>query len=137
MSIKKFTKYFTKSLLSEAVPAPMPQEPALDDSAAFEGSFDDNTGATQIKDEVQGISIDPVQRDKILKMADKYAENISSVVLPTLRKLHTDITTGMFKTIAPDIKGISGINEDLASLAEALRGRVRDAVIKSDNKDKK
>ena len=70
-------------------------------------------------------------------MADKYAENISSVVLPTLRKLHTDITTGMFKTIAPDIKGISGINEDLASLAEALRGRVRDAVIKSDNKDKK
>ena len=135
--MSKFIKYFTKSLLNEAVPAPTLAEPVLDDAVAFEGSFEDGQGASQIKTEVGGISLDPVQRDMILKKADKYAENISNVILPTIRKLHNDIVSGVFKSIAPDLKGVSGIAEDLASLSESLRGRVRDAVLKSDNKDKK
>lgn len=118
--------------MKEAIAAPMPEAITLDDSEAFNQSFDDGKGAEQVQGEVASLAMDPIQRDKLLKLADKYAENISTVVLPTLRKLHTDITTGVFKSIAPDVKGISGINEDLAALAEALRGRVRDAVIKSD-----
>ena len=133
----KFIKYFTKSLLNEAVPAPLPQDPALDDSTAFAGSFEDGNGVEQIAGEVANASIDPVQRDMILKKADKYAENISNVILPTIRKLHNDIVSGVFKSIAPDLKGVSSIAEDLASLSESLRGRIRDAVIKSDNAGKK
>jgi len=129
----KFNRYFTKSLLKEEVPA----VPVADDSAIFDNSFEDEGTASQVQDEVGSISIDPIQRDMILKKADKYAENISNVILPTIRKLHNDIVSGVFKSIAPDLKGVSGIAEDLASLSESLRGRIRDAVIKSDNKDKK
>lgn len=128
----KFNRYFTKSLLKEADAV----APVANDSAIFDNSFENEGTATQVQDEVGSISIDPVQRDMILKKADKYAEMISNQVLPTLRKLHTDIISGVFASVAPDIKGISGINEKLAELSEALRGRIKDAVIKAGEQDK-
>lgn len=131
----KFIKYFTKSLLNEEIANPVSAEPVVDDQAAFAGSFEDDGVADKVAGEVDSLAIDPVQKDKILKLADKYAENISAVVLPTLRKLHDDIVSGTFSSIAPDIKGISGINEDLAKLAESLRGRTREAILKN-NKTK-
>jgi hypothetical protein len=132
----KFIKYFTKSLLNEATPlAPVADSLGVDDSSAFAGSFEDGANAEKVAGEVDSLAIDPVQKDKILKLADKYAENISAVVLPTLRRLHDDIVSGTFSSIAPDIKGISGINEDLAKLAESLRGRTREAILKN-NKTK-
>jgi len=131
----KFIKYFTKSLLNEEVANPVSTEPVVDDQTAFAGSFEDNGVADKVAGEVDSLAIDPIQKDKILKLADKYAENISAVVLPTLRKLHDDIVSGTFSSIAPDIKGISGINEDLAKLAESLRGRTREAILKN-NKTK-
>ena len=130
MSNKKFNRYFKKSFIKEAIGAEA--APMADDSATFAGSFEDEANAAQIEGEVEQAGIDPQQRANILKLADKYAENISKMVLPTLRKLHDDIVSGTFATIAPDIKGISGINEDLAKLAESLRGRTRDAVLKSE-----
>lgn len=123
---KRFTKYF-KSSLNEGS---QPIEPAseLDDSAAFAGSFEDEAVADDVNGEVEAAGIDPSQHAEILRKADKYAENIDKLILPVLRKIHNDIVTGTFSTVAPDIKGISGITEDLASLAESLRGRVRDAI---------
>ena len=37
--------------------------------------------------------------------------------------------------VAPDLKGISNITGDLAKLAENLRGKTRDAVIKADKNE--
>ena len=131
MDNNKFTRYFKNSLITEAVPAPVAEAP-VDDAAVFEGSFETPENAQGIQGEVEQAGMPPEQRAGILKLADKYAENITKIVLPTLRKLHDDIVSGTFASIAPDIKGISGINEDLAKLAESLRGRTRDAVLKSD-----
>ena len=127
----KFKRYFTRSLLKEMGEQPAPVNPVANDAEVFDGSFEDENTAGQLEGEVDSISIDPEQRDMILRKADSYAEMISNQVLPTLRKLHTDIISGVFASVAPDIKGISGINEDLAELSEALRGRVKDAVIKA------
>lgn len=133
----KFAKYFKKSLVKEAaLPAPITEQPPMDDAAALQGSFEDEANAQQLDAEVSNASISPEQRAQLLKRADKYAENISTMVLPTLRKLHDDIVSGVFASIAPDIKGIANINEDLARLAESLRGRTREAVLKSDKNDK-
>jgi hypothetical protein len=132
----KFTRYFKKSLVKEAV-AGGPVEPAIDDAAAFAGSFEDEASAQQVQGEVEQASLPPEQRAEILKKADKYSDQISKLILPTLRKLHDEIVSGTFASIAPDIKGISGINEDLAKLAESLRGRTRDAVLKSDKNEEK
>ena len=141
MSTTKFHKYFKSSFLKEAgLPPPpmeeMPPEPALTDDAALKKSLTPQ-GADQLDAEAANLQLDPTQKAEILRKADKYADNISKIILPVLRKLHDDIVSGVFQQIAPDIKGISSINEDLAGLAESLRGRVRDAVIKSDKVEKK
>lgn len=132
--MSKMEKYF-KRTLNEA--APVAEAPVVDDATAFAGSFEDEASAEQLNTEVQSSMLAPEQRAMILKKADKYAENISSIILPTLRKLHDAIVSGVFASIAPDIKGISNINEDLAKLAESLRGRTRDAVLKSDKNEAK
>jgi hypothetical protein len=138
MENTKFKRYFKKSFMNEAtIAGEAPVDPAMDDTAAFAGSFEDDGTADQIQGEVEQASLPPEQRADLLKKADKYAENISKIILPTLRRLHDDIVSGVFASIAPDIKGISGINEDLAKLAESLRGRTRDAVLKSDKNEQK
>jgi len=135
----KFQRYFKKSLTEGAIdlapaPAPVPQpEAPIDDTGAFEGSFEDDSMAQDLEGEVENAGIDPRESAEILKKADKYAENIDKLILPLLRKIHNDIVTGQFATVAPDIKGISGTTEDLAKLAESLRGRVRDAIAKSND----
>jgi hypothetical protein len=140
MSTTKFQKYFKSSLLTEAPlppPPPPPVDEPMDDAAALDKTFDDPANKEQLAAELTNMELAPEQKAELLKKADKYADNISKIILPVLRKLHDDIVSGIFQQIAPDIKGISGINEDLASLAEALRGRVRDAVIKKDKVDTK
>jgi hypothetical protein len=131
----KFSRYFKKSLVTEAgsdVLAPASDLTTPDeDAAAFNSTFEDEAAITDLEGEVAGAGIDPMQNAELLKKADKYADNISKIILPVLRKLHDDIVTGTFTTVAPDIKGISGITEDLAKLAESLRGRIRDAIAKS------
>lgn len=132
MDNMKFLKYFKEALESDpAANAP------IDDAAAFAGSFENDESAAQLQGEVDNASIAPEQRAELLQKADKYANLISDKILPILRKLQDDIVSGTFATIAPDIKNISKINEDLASLSESLRGRVRDAVIKSDSNTEK
>lgn len=128
MTKDKFKKRFSESLLREAVPAAIP---AADDATAFEGSFENPEAAQGIEGEIQNVAMDETQKQTILKKADKYAELINSSILPALRRLHDDIISGVFAQIAPDIKGVSGITEDLARLAESLRGRSRDAVLKA------
>lgn len=148
MSIQKFTRYFSNSLImkeaaSDTTVAPPP--PVADESvagtspdeAALMKTFDNESGKSNLDNELSNITLSPDQKADILRRADKYSDNISKIILPILRKLHDDIVSGVFASIAPDIKGISGINEDLASLAESLRGRTRDAVLKSDKVEKK
>ena len=132
----KFNKYFKESLTLKE--ADMSLDPTGEGhQAVFNQSVDYPAAAEQVEAELQNASISPEQRAGILKKADKYAENISTVILPMLRKLHDSIVTGEFKDIAPDIKGISNITEDLASLAESLRARTRDAIIKADKNESK
>ena len=132
----KFTKYFEKSFLKEN--EGVGEEMGVDDETAMLGTLDDPEATGEaINGEIDTMSVAPEQTAMILKKADKYAEEISTHILPILRKLHTEIISGMFKQVAPDIKGISNINEDLAGLAEAIRGKVRDSVIRKDAEDKK
>lgn len=138
MANNKFLNYFKKSLLNEAnmppVDAPV-EQPPMDDKAAFNASFEDENALKGLEGEINDATLDPEQTAGILKKADKYAQNIEKVILPLLRTLHNDIIEGAFATISPDIKDISGITVDLAGLAEALRGKTRDAVLKNE-KDK-
>ena len=131
----KFIKYFTKSLLNEEIAANPAVAPVADDAEAFAGSFEDDGAIEQVEGEVEDITIDPIQKQKILKMADQYAENISQMMLPTIRKLHNDIVSGVFSSIAPDLKGVSDIAVDLAKLSEMLRGNIRDAVADKNKKE--
>lgn len=134
-----FSKYFKKTLNEDAL-QPAGTEglpPEATDQQAFDNSFSDQDQLSQVNDEVSATAIDPNEQAKIIKLADSYAEKVTESILPVLRKLHQDLISGVFKTVAPDIKSISGITEDLASLAEALRGRTRDAIIKSNEKDSK
>jgi hypothetical protein len=141
MAISKFARYFKSSLVQEAIvppsDVPVAPTPELNDEQALSQTFEDDAQKQQLDSEIQNIQLNPEQKADLLRKADKYADNISKIILPTLRKLHTDIVSGVFTSIAPDIKGISGINEDLAGLSEALRGRVRDAVVKNDKNEKK
>jgi hypothetical protein len=144
MSTTKFLKYFKSSLVNEAIdPAVTPPTnapvtaPVVDDEAVLSQTFEDDAQKQKLDTEISNISLSPEQKADILRKADKYSDNITKIVLPTLRKLHDDIVSGVFASIAPDVKGISGINEDLAGLAEALRGRTRDAVLKADKVEKK
>lgn len=132
----KFEKYFTKSLITEAIPAEAAVKAPVADDKAFAGSFEDENTVGQLEDEISNSTMAPEQQADILRKADKYAENINAVILPTLRKLHDDIVQGVFSSIAPEIKDVSGICEDLARLSEALRGRTRDAMLKSTKSDK-
>lgn len=118
---KLFKKHF-KTILNEE----------LNDQEAFESDFQNQNELENLNQEIQNISPDPEANAKIIKLADKYSDKITNYILPIMRKLHQDLTSGIFKSVAPDIKGISNITEDLAALAEALRGRVRDSVIKQD-----
>jgi hypothetical protein len=133
----KFVAHFKKIVTEAASIVQPPQQGPVDDSQVFAQSFDSDQAAQQLDKEVVGAGLDPEQRASILKRADHYASKIDSIILPTLRKLQDDIVTGVFASIAPDVKGISGINEDLAKLAESLRGRTRDAILKSDKNEKK
>lgn len=137
--MSKFLKHFKKTI-KEATRVPQEDpsmQPPIDDPTAFNQSFQNPEDASAIEAEVQGLNLDPEQKAALLEKADDYATKISGVILTTLRNLHNDIVSGVFAQIAPDIKGISGINEDLATLAESLRGRMRDAVLKSDKSEKK
>lgn len=140
--IKKFKTYFKQNLVNEAintqpVPAVPEQDAQIDDGEVFKNSFEDESQAQQIDSEIQNATLEPEQRAQLLRRADKYAEKIADSILPTLRNLHNDITSGMFSSIGLELKDISGINEDLAKLSESLRGRTRDAVLKAGKKDTK
>tara|TARA_R110000822_G_scaffold285247_3_gene406612 strand:+ start:1122 stop:1556 length:435 start_codon:yes stop_codon:yes gene_type:complete len=123
----KFSRYFKRSLIAEEDDLTTPD----DDAAAFKNTFEDESTVTDLDSEVKDAGIDPMQNAEILRKADKYAANITDIFLPVLRDLHDDIVAGTFTTVAPDIKGISDIKENLAKLAESLRGRIRDAIAKS------
>ena len=134
----KFAKYFKKSLVKEAaLPAPITEQPPIDDAAALQGSFEDEANAQQLDTEVSNATVSPEQRASILKKADKYAEQISSIMLPMLRRLHDSIVSGEFREIAPEVKGISDITGKLAELSENLRGKTRDAILKANKNDEK
>lgn len=139
MANTKFLKYFKKTLIKEDVANPLEPEmpPMNDDKAAFDASFDGESGAKQLEDEITNSTLDPQQTANILKKADKYAQNIDKIILPLLRNLHNDIIEGAFKTISPDIRDISGITVDLAGLAEQLRGKTRDAILKNEKEKEK
>ncbi len=131
--MSKFTKYFKRSLISEADEAVVP----MDDATTFKQDFENPESVQQLDAEITNASITPEQRVNMLTKADKYAEKINNIILPMLRNLHDSIVSGEFKAIAPDISGISNITEDLAALSESLRGKTRDALIKQDTKDSK
>lgn len=132
----KFEKYFKKTLLNEASPTPQPQVDPTSDKAAFDASFENPANLDQINAEVASAQMDPQHRAEIIKKANKYADNIVNVILPNLRQLQKEIADGIFKEIAPQIKNISSINGDIAKLAEELRGKTLDAIIKNDNEGK-
>ena len=131
--MSKFTKYFKRSLISEADEAIA----NMDDATTFKQDFETPEAANQLDTEIANTTIPPEQRAIIIKKADKYSETITKVILPILRDLHNAIVSGEFKSIAPDIDGLSGINSDLAELAEQIRGKVRDSIVKQDKVDKK
>lgn len=133
----KFTKYFKKSFLSEEISPDIATDVPMDDNEAMVKTFDEPENAEGLDTEMNNMSITPEQKAIILKKADKYSDQIANHILPILRKLHDDITSGVFKTIAPDVRGISNINSDLAELAEQIRGKIRDGVIKQDQQDQK
>lgn len=128
---KLFKKQFKKILFEET------SSNASSDEEIFSKEFKNKEELEKLNNEIKNIELDPEYYAKIIKKADKYSYKITEYILPFLRKLHQDLISGIFKYIAPDIKGISNITEDLASLAEALRGRVRDSIIqKNKNKNK-
>ena len=132
----KFNNYFKKSLtLKEADLSLDPN--AQQDQEAFNQSFEDPQAAEQVENELQNASITPEQKMAILGKADKYAESISTGILPMLRKLHDSIVSGEFKDIAPELKGISDITGKLAELSENLRGKTRDAILKANKNENK
>jgi len=132
----KFLKHFKRTIKEAATPA-IPADVAPTDEQAFSQTFDSKEDVNQVNSEMDNLALDPQQKAEILHKADKYAEFINKSILPTLRKLHDDFVGGTFTSITPEIKGLASICEDLAGLSESLRGRVRDAVIKSDKNEKK
>lgn len=123
-----FKKYFIKHLKERALPVNPDDLGVSEDQEAFNGSFENGSELDKLEGEVNNATPTVEDNAHIVKKANMYSKKITGIILPLLRELDNDLLNGDLSKVAPEIKGISDIRQDLAKLAEALTGETNEAI---------
>ena len=127
----KFAKYFSKTLINEAVPAPM------NDAAALDASIENPMDRAKLGQEVANVAVgaDNVNSnvEELRSIADGYAKELNSI-LERVVAIHNDITTGSLAQLGIKVGSniLTGIRADLSKLAQVIGGGANDAIIKQE-----
>ena len=132
----KFAKYFSKTLINEAVPAPM------NDAAALDASIENPMDRAKLGQEVANVAVgaDNVNSnvEELRSIADGYAKELNSI-LERVVAIHNDITTGSLAQLGIKVGSnvLTGIRADLGKLAQIIAGGANDAIIKKSSDEAK
>ena len=132
----KFAKYFSKTLINEAVPAPM------NDAAALDASIENPMDRAKLGQEVANVAVgaDNVNSnvEELRSIAEGYAKELNSI-LERVVAIHNDITTGSLAQLGIKVGSnvLTGIRADLGKLAQIIAGGANDAIIKKSSDEAK
>lgn len=129
----KFAKYFSKTLINEAVPAPM-----TNDAAALDASIENPADRAKLGQEVSNVAVGAENVnsnvEELRGIADGYAKELNSI-LERVVAIHNDITTGSLAQLGIKVGSniLTGIRADLSKLAQVIGGGANDAIIKQES----